>query len=119
MAAGPYTSLTNALTAAGLTAQRSRPHQMIVSTQEGPVWPDRGNSFWVSHHQGIWYLSTWAPTYYRVPANQDIVAVCLACMAVGNSAMFQVPPDIVARFGLEQIDDRQYERLFPTEGQGD
>src|SRR5881628_1731158 len=118
MPVDPYTSLTEALEAVGLSAQRSRPDQLIVSTQEGPVWPNRGNSFWLSHHQGIWYLSTWAPTYYRVPANQDIAAVCSACMAAGTSAMFRVPPDIVARFGLQEIDDRQYERLFPTEGQG-
>jgi hypothetical protein len=40
-------------------------------------------------------------------------------MAVGTSAMYRVPPDIVARFELQEIDDRQYERLFPTEGEGD
>ncbi len=59
MSADPYVSLTNALAAIGLTGQRTLPHQLIVSTQEGPVWPNRGNSFWLSHHQGTWYLNTW------------------------------------------------------------
>ena len=115
----PYISLTEALAAVGLTAQRSRLDQLIVSTQQGPVWPNRGNSFWLSQTQGVWYLSTWLPVCYRVPANQDVVRLCVACMAVGTSAMYRVPPDIVARFELQEIDDRQYERLFPTEGEGD
>ena len=119
MQADPYISLTKALATVGLTAQQSRPDQLIVSTQQGPVWPNTGNSFWLSHNQGIWYLSTWLPACYRVPANQDVVALCSACMAAAASAMYRVPPDIVARFELQEIDDRQYERLFPTEGEGD
>jgi hypothetical protein len=40
-------------------------------------------------------------------------------MVAGNSAMYRVPPEIAARFELQEIDDRQYEELFPTEGEGD
>lgn len=115
----PYIALTEALTAVGLTGQRSRSDQLIVSPQQGPAWPNKGNSFWLSFNQGLWYLSTWLPAYYRVPANQDIVALCSACMRIGTSAMYRVPPDILSRFQLQEIDDRQYERLFPTEGEGD
>jgi len=114
-----YNDLTAALAAAGLTAQRRRPDQLVVSAQQDPVRPNRGNSFWLSQNQGVWYLSTCLPACYRVPANQDIVPLCVACMDIGTSAMDRVPPDIVARFGLQEIDDRQYERLFPTEGEGD
>jgi hypothetical protein len=114
-----YNDLTEALAAAGLTAQRSRPDQLIVSAQQGPVLPNRGNSFWLSQNQGVWYLSTWLPACYRVPVKQDIVRLCVACTAVGTSAMYRVPPEIVARFELQEIDDRQYERLFQTEGEGD
>lgn len=115
----PYIALTEALAAVGLTGQRTRSDQLIVSAQEGPAWPNRGNSFWLSWNQGLWYLSTWLRACYRVPANQDIVGLCSACMAIGTSAMYRIPPDIVARFQLQEIDDRQYERLFPTEGEGD
>jgi hypothetical protein len=109
----PYIPLTEALAAVGLTAQRTRPDQLVVSSQQG------GNSFWLSHHHGNWYLSTWLPAYYRVPADGDIVSLCSTCMTVGSSAIYQVPPDIIARFQLQQIDERQYEELFPTEGEGD
>lgn len=109
----PYITLTEALAEVGLTGQRTRPDQLVVSAQANP-----GNSFWLSWNQGLWYLSTWLPACYRVPANQDIVGLCSAC-TIGTSAMYRIPPDIVARFQLQEIDDRQYERLFPTEGEGD
>jgi hypothetical protein len=115
----PYTQLLDALAAGGLIGQRNLPDQLIVSAQQGPVWPIHGNSFWLSHKEGLWYLTTWTPVHYRVPANQDIVGLCSACMAVGTSAMYRVPPELVTRFELQEIDDRQYEELFPTEGEGD
>ena len=119
MAQDPYIPLIEALEDAELTAQRNLPDQLIVSAQRGPVWPNRGNSFWLSHQAGIWYLSTWLPVRYRVPGGKDIVALCCACTAVGPSLIDRVPPEIVARFGLQEIDERQYEELFPTEGQND
>jgi hypothetical protein len=73
----------------------------------------------LSYREGFWYLSTWWPVHYRVPAKQDVVQLCSACMAVGASVMDRAPPEIVTRFELQEIDDREYEELFPTEGEGD
>ncbi len=110
----PYDSLAKALASSGLIGQRRSKDQLIVSNQEGPPWPNRGNSFFLSHKLGIWYLSTWMPACYRIPASQDVLALCVACMAVGTEAMFRIPPDIIVQFELQQIDDGEYERLFPT-----
>lgn len=115
----PYIPLIEALAGAGITAQRNLPDQLSVSARPGSVWPNRGNGVWLSHRAGLWYLSTWLPVCYRVPAGQDIIELCRACLAVGTSANYRVPPEIVARFGLQEIDERQYEELFPTEGEGD
>src|SRR6516225_1274083 len=94
----PYMPLIKALEGVGLTGQRNLPDQLIVSTQQGAVWPNRGNSFLLSHREGHWYLSTWLPVHYRVPARQDVVQLCSACMAVGASAVYRVPDEIVTRF---------------------
>ena len=115
----PYLPLIEALAAVGIIGQRALPDQLVGSTQQGPVWPNRGNSFTLSHHAGQWYLSTWSPVHYRVPAKQDVVQLCSACIAAGASAMYRVPSELVNRFKLQEIDDRQYEELFPTEGEGD
>ncbi|HYV28083.1 MAG TPA: hypothetical protein VFA77_11150, partial [Candidatus Eisenbacteria bacterium] len=87
---------------------------LLVSAQDGPVWPDRGNSFWLSFQENTWYLSTWLPVCYRIPPSQDVIALCAACMKFGTSAMYRVPEEIVARFGLDEIDESEFERLFPT-----
>ena len=108
-----YASLTDALHAIGLTGQSSRSEQLIVSTQNGPVWPNRGNSFWLSCQNGTWYLGTWAPICYRIPANQNLITLCLSCMESGSSAMYRVPEEIAKRFDLERISDSEFERLFP------
>lgn len=113
MSPDSYPSLISALNAAGLSGQQLRSDQLVVSVQRGPVWPDRGNSFWVSLQRGVWYLSTWLPACYRIPAGQEVAAVCSACMAVGGSAMYRVPDEIVVRFGLAELSDDEFARLFP------
>ena len=106
-----YGAVTKALATLGLAGQMQREDQLVVSSQDGPVWPDRGNSFWLSRKQGTWYLSTWLPAGYRVPADQDLVALCSACMD-GPAAMYRVPREVVERFGLQELEENEYERLF-------
>jgi len=106
-----YDAVTKALAKLGLVGQMQREDQLVVSSQEGPVWPNGGNSFWLSRKQGTWYLSTWLPVGYRVPANQDLVALCSTCMG-GPSAMYRVPADVLERFELQELDEHEYERLF-------
>jgi hypothetical protein len=115
----PYIPLIQALAGVGLSGQRNLPDELIVSAQQGAVLPDGGNRLLLSQREGFWYLSTLSPVHYRVPAKQDVVRLCSACMAVGASAMNRVPPEIVTQFELQEIDDREYEDLFPTEGEAD
>jgi hypothetical protein len=35
-------------------------------------------------------------------------------MKIGTSAMYRVPDEVAARFGLEEISDSDFERLFST-----
>jgi len=109
-----YDAAREALAKLGLAGQMQGEDQLIVSAQQGPVWPNRGNSFWLSRKQGTWYLSTWLPAGYRVPPEQDLVALCSACMG-GPSAMYRVPPEVIERFGLQELDENEYERLFPSD----
>ena len=115
----PYIPVIEALTGVGLVGQRSLPDELIVSARQAPASPDSGTKFVLSHREGIWYLSTWLPVHYRVPAEQDVVRLCSACMAAGASALDRLPPAIVTQFKLQEVDDREFEELFPTEGEGD
>src|SRR5262245_53804192 len=108
-----YDALAKALGKLGLTGHMQNEDQLIVSSQDGPVWPNRGSSFWLSHRQGAWYLSTWLPAGYRVPVDQDLVELCLACMG-GTSALYRLPHDVVERFKLQELKEKEYDQLFPS-----
>ena|SRR6266404_9153849 len=99
----PYTELAAALAADGIRCHFQSPGQMVVSGQVGPVWPDRGNSFWVTHAGERWHLFTWAPIGYSVPDGAQIVTLCRECMAHGSSAMYVVPNHIVEQFALREL----------------
>ncbi len=99
----PYANLASALANDGICCQFQAAGQFVISRQTGSIWPDRGNSFWVTHSAGRWYLFTWSPVGYRVPDSVDFAAVCRACMAFGNSAMYRVPREIAEPFGLIEL----------------
>jgi hypothetical protein len=113
MQSDPYEALEKALAKVGLVGERHRPWQLVVSRQAGSVWPDRGNSFWLTHSRGTWYLGTWSSVCYRISRDQDIAALCAMCMSVGTSAMYRVPQEIVERFGLRELGEDECDRLLP------
>src|SRR5262249_53891083 len=97
-----YDAVAKALAKVGLVGQMQHEEQLVVLPSRDPVCPNRGNSFWLSRKQDTWYLSTWLPAGYKVPSDQDLVALCAACMG-GSSAMYRVPPELVERFGLQEL----------------
>jgi hypothetical protein len=98
----------------GICCQFQEPGQLVVSRQSGPVWPNRGNSFWVAQSAGQWYLFTWAPTGYRIPETVNVAAVCRACMTGHETAMGEVPREIGEQFGLIRLSDAEAEVLPMT-----
>lgn len=110
----PYTELRDALLGCGIKCGINGRHQITVSVQEGAIWPDRGNSFWVTNATGGWHLFTWSPIGYRVPGDVDLVELCKKCMTRGNSAMHSVPEDIVDEFTLERLDDAEQDLVYAS-----
>ncbi len=101
----PYCEIRSALLEFGIQCQVNGRHQISVSAQRGPIWPDGGNSFWITRATGAWRLFTWSPVGYRVPEDADLVALCRRCMALGTTAMYRVPPEVCEEFGLVEMDD--------------
>ena len=109
-----YDSLREALEKIGLNGQMQNREQLVISTQAGPAWPNRGNSFWLTYKKETWYLFTWLPVGYRIPTDQDVVALCSACM-IGGLAMYRVPSEIITRFKLQELTESECEGLLPRE----
>jgi hypothetical protein len=106
-----YEKLSAALALDGICGQLLSPTQLVVSRQVGPVWPNRGNSFWVTSVKERWYLFTWAPLGYCLPESGDVVALCRACVDYGISAMARVPPEIMQEFGLIELSEDEAEAV--------
>jgi hypothetical protein len=107
----PYIDLARALYPGGIRCAFQSRGRLVISRQVGPVWPDRGNSFWVTHAGGRWYLFTWAPNGYRVPAEADVAELCRACMSACDRAMGEVPADLIESFGLVLLSDEKAESV--------
>ncbi len=110
--ANAYEQMAATLEAAGIQFHLQSPTQLVVSGQVGPVWPDRGNSFWMTYATGRWHLFTWSPVGYRIPEAADIVDLCRACMVHGSSAMYSVPQDIATKFGLAELSESEADAVF-------
>lgn len=87
-------------------------HQIAVSTQDGPLWPDAGNSFWITCATGQWHLFTWNSIGYLIPENSNLVDVCRTCMQIESKAMYVVPKSIVEQFGLIRLEHAEAKRVF-------
>lgn len=88
--------------------------QLVLSRQRGPVLPSRGNSFWLSNQQGIWYLGTWAPIAYSVAPETDLLGLCEEFVDVDSGAQVEVPTHIVERFQLTRLSDEEFEKAFES-----
>jgi hypothetical protein len=86
--------------------------QLVVSRQPAVVWPNAGNSFWITLLQGQWYTCTWSPVCYRVPKGVDLVAVCVEFVDRGESAQPVIPSDLVERFKLVELQEHEARQLF-------
>ena len=96
----------------GISAYRQGRRQVVLSRQRGPVWPDAGNSFWICRLGADWYVCTWAPYYYRVPASSWVLDVAEAFVDVGQSAQPRVPAELVNRFGLIETAHGEFDRIW-------
>jgi hypothetical protein len=109
-----YPPLIEALSKRSMNAYFQNEDQLVVSTQSGPALPFSGNSFWVSRKRDHWYLCTWGPVCYELPATADCAALCADFVARGRCAQTFVPADLIQKYGLRQLECDEMDRLFSS-----
>lgn len=107
-----YPALIAALAALHINARFQNKGQLVVSTQTGQIWPDAGNSFWLTFQGDCCYLSTWGGFAYRIPSETSVPALCVSCMNACECAMGSVPDEIVQQYGLTKLSREAYEQLL-------
>lgn len=108
----PYAGIRESLLHSGIKCGINGRHQITVSVQDSAVWPDAGNSFWITRALENWHLFTWTPVGYRIPEGTDIAELCRRCMAIGDCAMYRVPDDVRDEFGLTELDEDDAENVY-------
>lgn len=109
-----YQPLVDALRALEVAAYFQGPDQLVVSRQSGAVMPSSGNSFWVTHQEGSWYVCTWRPTCYRFPSRADLAALCIEFVDFGESAQPRIPHRMVDKYHLIELSDEEVKSLFSS-----
>jgi hypothetical protein len=110
-----YQAVIEGLSSRSVQSYFQQSDQLVVSRQSGPAWPGPGNSFWISHQQGAWYLCTWAPVCYRVPQDTDLVALCVDFVGCGEYAQSRVPADLVDCYRLVELSNQEAGQVFGKE----
>jgi hypothetical protein len=100
-----YYSVMDRLAAKGIRSEFHRPHQLVL--------PSR---VWLTCNER-WYISTWTPAIYPVPANVDVTAVCQDCLNWPDDPFYEIPAAICERYGLSRMDDAEFDqvRLIPPD----
>ncbi len=107
-----YGPLVEGLRAFSVEAYLQGPDQLVVSRQCGPALPFSGNSFWNTHHEGSWYLGTWAPTCYRVPPEANLIRLCVEFVDHGRQAQPRVPLRLVKKHRLVELTNDEARSLL-------
>jgi len=104
-----YAEVGKWLESKGIGCYLQGPDQMIVS-EKNPAMPG-SNCFWLTLRETDWYIGTWLPAAYHVPPAQDIQEVCESVFRSSTTAIYSISNDLVTRFNLHRLTDKQMEEL--------
>ena len=97
----PYAAMIEALQKKGIRAQFRPPIQLLL--------PSR---IWIACVDHQWYVSTWVPACYPVPADVDLVELCRECLEGPSGSFYTLPEDIAKRYGLHRMTNEEFDALF-------
>ena len=93
--------------------------QLVVCSQSGPALPFSGNSFWVSLRGAAWYLCTWGPVCYQVPAAADLADLCAEFVARGRDVPYKETEHYLVTRGFLVNPQRMLRDLLSGESPAD
>lgn len=111
--ASEYTHVRKRLGERGINTFLQSPTQLIVAL-EWPQSPYQGNSFWLTHWEENWYISTWTNRVYRVIQTENLEDICYDLLLSSPTAMYSIPDDILTRYALPELSDAEVDALFAS-----
>jgi hypothetical protein len=89
--------------------------ERLVCASNGGDGGIGGVSYWISRQQGRWFIASWAPHYYAVPATADIADVVVASIRAAtahpNREYFDIDGEVKRSFGLLEITYEEFDAI--------
>lgn len=104
-----YLELADWLKTKGIGSYMQSADRLVVSN-ENPARPGR-NCFWLTRKGSQWFVGTFLPAGYLVPAAQDIGPLCETVFRSSPSAVYSIDPLIITRYRLLVLTDDEVEAL--------
>jgi hypothetical protein len=104
-----YRELEQFLHGKGIGSYFQNPDQFVISNAN-PAMPN-SNSFWVTKKNGEWYLGTWLPAIYHVPAGANIGNVVEIVFRSSPTSMYTIGNETVGNLKLRRLSEEEISRL--------
>ena len=113
-----YDSLARAVSDAGFftngVEDHGTWHRTCVCSKRRPSGGFTGNSFWVSHDAGTWYLGTWGGNEYRLPDDHRLAELCISWLSrAPDDTRSDFDDQLKLEFGLVPVSDDESDGLDP------
>ncbi|MCI0541163.1 MAG: hypothetical protein L0Z50_38665 [Verrucomicrobiales bacterium] len=88
----------------GVVAYPQSDSHVVIATSNPPL-PDSGGTFWLTQKASNWFVGTWSPRAYSIPADKDIVELSLALLRVSKVAVSRIPNEFAVEWQLTELSD--------------
>jgi hypothetical protein len=82
----------------------------LVISNANPALP-ASNSFWCTFKDARWYIGTWLPAIYQLPASLEISAACEHVFRSSTTAIYTIDRNLADRLSLRRLNDQEIEVL--------
>ena len=119
MLPAPYEYVNEAIVDRGLFTSfqplRDEGGVRLVCASDGGAWGIGGVSFWISFQAEQWFIASWGPCIYRVPATASIVDLTAEAINAATRhpkrRYFDVDEEVKLRFGLVSVSEEEFSNI--------
>jgi len=104
-----YVDLADYLQGEGIKSYMQNPDLIVISNNY-PALPS-SNCFWAALRDNVWYVGTWLPAVYQVPAETNVGVVCKRVYESSSRAIYSIDADLATNLRLRELDEQEMERL--------
>lgn len=104
-----FTELGDCLQAKGIGSYYQSQDRFVVSSTN-PALPS-SNCFWVARRHNAWYIGTWLPAIYEVPADENVCKACELVFRSSATAIYTIEASVAELLRLRRLGEEEIQGL--------